>query len=176
MVAFASIGLVIMVSVFVVNIILRRIFNRSIFGSTEIISYLSLYIASLGLGHQEWIHNNITMTVLVETFRPRIQLLFHTVVSIICFVGFTFATYFLGNATVKRAIAGDLTPTLRVPRAIPYGFLTLCFVWLCVCLVVETGLYLTAFIKYDDKKAAEVLTGKAAVVEIAEKTEIGGAE
>jgi TRAP-type C4-dicarboxylate transport system permease small subunit len=170
MVAFASIGLVIMVAVFVVNIMLRRIFNRSIFGSTEIISYLSMFIASLGLGHQEWTHNNITMTVLVETFRPRIQLLFHTVVSIICLIGFTFVTYFLGNASIQRAVAGDLTPTLRIPRAIPYGFMTLCFVWLCVCLAMETGLYLTAFIKYDDKKAAEVLTGKPADAEIAEKS------
>jgi TRAP-type C4-dicarboxylate transport system permease small subunit len=170
MVAFASIGLVFMIVVIVGNIMLRKIFNRSIFGTTEIVSFSVLFIASLGLGHQEWIHNNITMTVLVETFRPRIQLLFHAIVSIICFVGFATITYFLGNSAMKKGVNGELSPTLHLPLVIPYGFMALCFVWLCVCLAVEIGLYLTAFIKYDDKKASEVLTGKPADVEIVEKS------
>jgi TRAP-type C4-dicarboxylate transport system permease small subunit len=116
------------------------------------------------------------MTVFVESFRPRRQLLFHTIVSAVCFAGFSGITYFLGKYAIKIYNAGDVTPNLHIPRAIPYSFLTVCFVWLCVCLAVETGLYLTAFIKYDDKKASEALTGKVVEVESAEKIEIGGVE
>ena len=144
----------------VTNIILRRIFNYTIFGITEIVAYLVLLTASTGLGQQEWVDNNIKMTALVESLRPRIQILFNTIVQVVSFIGFSVLSYYLAASALQRGLAGERTPALKLPYLLPFGYMALCFCWLSICQGVRAGLFLAGFIKYDDAKAAEILRKK----------------
>lgn len=142
-------ALTVMVVIIIVNIIMRRFFNSSIMGSTEMVSYLSLFIGSIGLGHQEWTDNNITMTILLDAQKPRIRSLQRAVISFICFIGFSVVSFYLTCEAVSKGVVGELTPTLRIPMVIPTGFMAACFIFLCICLAVECVLYFLGFLKND---------------------------
>ena len=147
-----GIALTAMLIVIVANIVMRRFFNISILGSTEIVSYLSLFIGSIGLGHQEWIKGNITMTILPDSVKPRTSALIHAIISFICFAGFSVVSYYLTNEAIKKAIVGELSSTLHIPLVIPTGFMAACFIFLSINLAVMGILYVMGYIKNDWSK------------------------
>ena len=48
------------------HIIMRRFFDAPIYGSIELIKYISLCAASFALAQNEWIDGNITMSLVHE--------------------------------------------------------------------------------------------------------------
>lgn len=150
--ALATIGavaLTIMMIILIVNIITRKFFSAPIFAVSELVGYISLFIGSIGLGQQEWIDNNITMTILVDALPPRKQSLLRAVRSFICFVGFSIVSYYLVGDAVNKGITGEVSSSLRIPLVVTSGFMSICFVFLCICLAVKTLLYFLSYIKYD---------------------------
>ena len=149
-----SVGLTVMMAVVIVNILARRLFNSAIFGATEIVSYLSLFIGSIGLGRQEWTDGNIRMTILGDALPKRGKWLLEAIICVICTIGFAVVSYFIGKQAVVKAIAGNHTTNLHIPMCIPYGFMSVCFAFLTVCIAVKCGLFLTSFIKGTDNSQA----------------------
>lgn len=147
-----GVALTIMMAVIIANIITRKFFNSPIFAVSELVGYLSLFIGSIGLGQQEWIDNNITMTILVDALSPRNQSLLKAVRSLICFIGFSVVSYYLIGEASNKAVVGEVSSSLHIPLVLTSGFMAACFVFLSLCLAAKTILYLLGFIKYQSKK------------------------
>ena len=144
-----AVALTIMMVILIVNIITRKFFSAPIFAVSELVGYISLFIGSIGLGQQEWIDNNITMTILVDALSPRKQSLLRAIRSLICFIGFSIVSYYLVGDAINKGITGEVSSSLRIPLVFTSGFMSVCFVFLCVCLAVKTILYFLGYIKYD---------------------------
>ena len=148
-----GVGLTLMMAVVVVNILTRRLFNVTIFGATEIVSYLSLFIGSIGLGRQEWTDGNIRMTILGDALPERGRWLLEAIICVICGAGFSVVSYFIAKQAVAKAAAGNYTTNLHIPMYIPYGFMAICFAFLAVCIAVKCVLFLISFAKGTDNSA-----------------------
>lgn len=151
-----GIALTIMMIIIIVNIITRKFFDAPIFAVSELVGYISLFIGSIGLGQQEWIDNNITMTILVDALSPRNQSLLKGIRSFICFIGFSVVSYYLVTEAINKGIVGEVSSSLHIPLVLTSGFMAVCFVFLSVCLAVKTVLYILGYLKFnsteDDNK------------------------
>lgn len=138
---FASIFIVANMCIIIFNIVTRRFFNSPIYGSTEIVSYLSLITASFALAQNEWFDGNIRMSLVLEILPHKFSRYLIFVDYIVCSAAFVYITYLIGNQAVNKYVTGDISTDLGVPLYIFSAILALGFCILTVCIIIKTLVY-----------------------------------
>lgn len=138
---FAGIFLTANMLIIIANIIMRRFFNSPIYGSTEIVSYLSLITASFALAQNEWFDGNIRMSLVIEILPHKLSQWLIFIDYIICSVAFVYVSYLLGDQAVRKYATGDISTDLGVPLYIFSSVLALGFAILTVCIIIKTLVY-----------------------------------
>lgn len=145
-----GVGLTLMMLIVFANILTRKILNYPIFGTTELVRYLSLFVGSVGLFRLEWNGGNIRMTLVVDSVKKRTAHLLEFIANALGAIGFAGVTWFLTKQVVVKITDGSVTENLRLPMFIPYGVLALGFAVLAVCIAIKAALYLLSYLKHAD--------------------------
>ena len=133
-----GIFLTINVLLVIVNIIMRRVFNAPIFGSTEYVQYISLIAGSFGLCQNEWYGGNVTMTMLQEKLSERTADWVRFICSSVSSVMFCYVSYLMINDSVAKYVKQDVTNTLAMPKWIFVAILAFGIVCLTLAIIVKT--------------------------------------
>ena len=128
----------------IVNIILRRFFNAPIFGTTELVQYLGLIVASFAIVQNEWGDGNITMALIVDTLHQKPRYILNAIEFFLEAILFGVIDYLLFSDVLNKFSKGNLTAELRFPKWIPSLIVTIGFVLLTAVLVVKGIVYLKA--------------------------------
>ncbi len=124
--------------VIIANIIMRRLFSTPIFGSTEIVSYVSLITASFAVAQNEWFDGNIRMTLVMELISKKAGKILHFIDYIVCSIAFVYVSYLLVRQAADKFIVADFSSDLRIPLFIFAGVLALGFILLTACIILKT--------------------------------------
>ena len=130
--------LVVNVLLVVANIILRRVFNSPIYGSTEYVQYISLVVGALGLCQNEWFDGNVTMTIVLELLPKKAAEVMRFICGIISSVGFAYVSYLMVNDVFNKFAKNDVTNMLKMPRWIFVAVLAFGIIMLTVSIIVKT--------------------------------------
>jgi TRAP-type C4-dicarboxylate transport system permease small subunit len=122
----------------VANIILRRFFNSPIFGSTELVRYLSLCAASFALSDNEWVDGNVNMTLLLEMMSNKTRDIMVFLGNVFCAVSFVLISYLLIIQAISKYTKGDITTELGIPIWIPASILAFGFVVLTLMIAIKS--------------------------------------
>jgi TRAP-type C4-dicarboxylate transport system permease small subunit len=129
----------------VANIVLRRFFNAPIFGSTEIVRYVSLAAASFALAENEWIDGNVKMTVLLESMSKKAYDLFILIGNVVCSAVFILISYLLILQSISKFAKVDVSTELSLPLWIPAAVLAFGFCVLTLSIVIKSVILVYAF-------------------------------
>ena len=131
----------------VVNVLMRKLGGRPIFGIIELICYLSLVACCFALAQTEWKNGNVTMTLVRDYLKPKAQAVFAVVVYAICFVAFIYVfVQCLLNAADKYRVGGA-TPDLYIPLYIITYLLAAGFIMLDICIFIKLILRIGEMLK-----------------------------
>lgn len=142
--AIAAVFMIIIILVIIANIILRRVFNAPIFGSTEIVQYAGLVVASLAIVEAEWTEGNITMALFIDMMSQHARNILMAIEFTINSIIFIVLDYLLIQDVIAKFNKGTVTPELKFPRWIPSTFLAVGFIGLTLVLIVKTAMYYQA--------------------------------
>ena len=129
--------LVAMMAVLILNIVLRALFSKPLYGTFEAVSYLSMLVVIFALAINEYKDGNLTVDMILEYMRPKsrnVLEIFNDFVSIAMCVIMTYQSFLL---TFSKYAKGDLTPNLYIPQWILVLCLSVGFVVLTLCLVLK---------------------------------------
>ena len=127
--------------VIVANIVLRRFFNAPIYGSTEIIQYLGLFVASMAIVETEWSSGNIVMSLFLDMAPQRVRNVILTIEFTINSIAMIVLDYLLFQDVIAKFLRGTLTSELKISRWIPSMVLAIGFVGLTLVLIVKTVIH-----------------------------------
>ena len=134
----SSVMLFAAVILIIVNVIVRRFFNAPIYGSTEIICYLVLSVASFALSQNEWIGGNVRMTLLVDALSVRKRDKLILVINIVCFIGTVIVSILIVRQVIARYNNDMVSVSLHIPMWIIVSLLAIGFCALGACFFCKT--------------------------------------
>ena len=124
----------------IANIIMRRFFNAPIFGSTEMIRYISLVAASFSIAQNEWINGNITMTLIHEKLKAKAAAMLSSITNSVVALIFVVITYLLWTEMMNKFAKDDVSYELQFPMWIPALILAIGFTLLTCSIVIKAVL------------------------------------
>ncbi len=132
-------GMILIVNIVIViaNIILRRVFNAPIFGSTEYVQYISLIVGALGLCQNEWYNGNVTMTLVLEKVSAKTADILRLICSIVSTIGFTYVSILMVNDVFAKMAKDVVTNTLKMPKWIFVAILAFGVIMLTITIFVK---------------------------------------
>jgi len=107
------VGFLLIVSVTVVDIVLRYVFNSPILGSYEVIQYILLVSAFLSFGYCQTLKGHISVTSLVRVFPPMVKTIIYALTSIIGFLMCVVFAYAIAKQAVYLRELGYISEVLR---------------------------------------------------------------
>jgi TRAP-type C4-dicarboxylate transport system permease small subunit len=136
--AIAGILLVFNMLLIVVNIILRRFFNAPIFGTTELVRYMSLCVASLALAENEWLDGNIKMNLLFEIMSQKTRDILILFGNVACSIIFLLISYLLILQAISKFAKVDVSMELGLPLWVPSAVLAFGFCALTISIIIKS--------------------------------------
>jgi len=167
------------------NIIMRRFFNAPIFGSTELIRYISLVAASLSIAQNEWIGGNISMTLIPEKLKAKAATRLGSITSTVVAGFFILVTYLLYIQVHDKFVKLDVSYELQLPVWIFALVLAVGFTALTATTIIKTILLwyveltgapkinFRGLVVQDERK---ILAASRGDKKLADNSEGGGAE
>ena len=126
------------VALVVTDVIRYQAIGEPIPGAHEIVELIAAVILSMGIGYLTFVRGHVSVGLLVDLFRPRVQAVFDLVTGVIA-LGFTI---WLTEGMVEMAIRnfnyGWVTGVLEIPRS-PFMFL-IAFSLALTCVVLVRDL------------------------------------
>ena len=127
---FAIVACVVLV---VTDVIRYQAVGKPLPGTHEVVELIAAVILSMGIGYLTFVRGHVSVGILVDRFRPRVQAVFDLVSGVIA-LGFTI---WLTDGMVEMAVRnfkyGWVTGVLEIPR---YPFIYLIAVALALACVV----------------------------------------
>lgn len=132
----------------VVNVVLRRVFNAPIFGSTELICYGVLLTSSFALAQCEWVDGNIRIGLVIDMLpTDALRNGFMFVINLACTIGLAVCCYLLIDQTMLKFVHGDQSLSLRFPIWFFYLVLSIGFALLTLTFVTKEILTVYCIVK-----------------------------
>ena len=133
-----------MMSVTVLNILLRALFNLPINGAFEIVCYLSLVMGAFAMPGVEFASANISVAIVPESLPQKARRVLRLITDAVAMVGCSFVVFkLIGTAQVKYA-HGETTRDLGVPVYIYVAIIVFGFALTALCLLFKVLYFLTA--------------------------------
>lgn len=136
-VVIAEIALVISILLVVVNVVMRRVFTMPINGTTEMVCYLCLLVASISLANTEWLDGNVKVTLIAEKTSRKIGDIVEIIGMFVTIPFMSYVTYLLFKLTYSKFMKNDVSVELRFPLYIACGLLAIGFAILIAILVIK---------------------------------------
>ena len=135
--AISDILLMAMMFLAIANILLRALFNYPIFGTFEIVCYLSLVMAAFAMPDVERTDSNISVTLVSEALPQTGAKVLKLITDIIGMVGCSIVGYKLVGLAQKKLANGDITADLGMPVYIFVYVIALAFFLMTICLLFK---------------------------------------
>jgi len=119
------------------NVLLRRFFNMPIYGSTEIVRYISLACASFAIVEHEWVNGNINMPIILDAVPKKVRAIMLCTGYIIATGVFTFISYLLIRQVMNRYTFHSVSPDLGITLWIPALVLSIGFIAMTLTIIVK---------------------------------------
>ena len=106
----------------VTDVIRYQAVNKPVPGAHEVVELIASVILSMGIGYLTFVRGHVSVGLLVDLFRPRVQAVFDLVTGVIA-LGFTiWLTQGMVEMAIRNFNYGWVTGVLEIPRA-PFMFL-----------------------------------------------------
>ena len=141
---FSNVAMVLLfvnVAIIIANIVMRRFFNAPIYGMTELVRYISLFVASFAIVENEWVDGNVSMTMVVDALHAKARCVTMFVANLATTVAFVVLDYLLIQQMVNKYRDMSMTVELRIRLWIPCAALVVGFVALTVVLALKTYIW-----------------------------------
>lgn len=136
----------------IANILLRALFNLPIFGTFELVCYLSLVMAAFAMPDVERTDGNISVTLVSEALPPKGARVLKLVTDVIALAGCSIVGWKLVGLAQKKLANGDITADLGMPVYLFVWVIALAFFLMAVCLLFKV---LAFFLLRDDAPEGE---------------------
>jgi TRAP-type C4-dicarboxylate transport system permease small subunit len=133
----SGILLLVMMAVAIANILLRAIFNYPIYGTFEIVCYLSLIMAAFAIPDTERTSSNIAVTIVLEAVPKKAVKYFKLFTDFIGMAGCGVIGYKLIGLAQKKFERGDYTADLYMPIYLFVIVISMAFILLTICLLYK---------------------------------------
>lgn len=140
----ACIFMVFSAVIIIVNIITRKFFNAPIFGSTEMVSYASLAVASFAMIDCEWADGNITLTILLDHLKRNTHYYVNAIEHILMGAFYIVVDVLLVRDTISKYTTKLITTDLHMYKWIFSGITALGFIVLTCVAFTKAALYIIA--------------------------------
>ena len=139
-----------------VNVVTRKFFNAPIYGTTELVQYAGLIIASFALIDNEWGDGNITLTIFLDMLKSRTRYIACAVVHVIEGLTFIIVDYLLVKDMLGELALGTVTPELDIPRWLPALITAVGFSFLTLALLLKAVIYILGTKEKRDVSFADI--------------------
>ena len=139
--------LLIMMCVALANVLLRALFNYPIYGTFEIVCYVSLIMAAFAMPDTERTSSNISVTLVNEMLPEKGSKILKLITNIMGAGGCSVIGYRLIGLAQRRFVNGDVTADLRMPIYIFVYIIAAAFFLVAVCMLFKA---LSFFFLKDD--------------------------
>ncbi len=131
----AMVAILACVALVVTDVIRYQAVSKPVPGTHEIVELIASVILSMGIGYLTFVRGHVSVGILVDRLRPRVQAVFDVVTGVIA-LGFTiWLTEGVVGMALRNLRYGWVTGVLEIPRA-PFMFLIAVSLALtCVVLV-----------------------------------------
>ena len=130
-----------MMAVALFNILLRALFNYPIFGTFEVICYLSLIMAAFAMPDTERTDSNISVTIVSESLSPKNAGILKLITNLTGMVGCSVVGYRLVGLAQRKLVNGDTTADLIMPVYIFVYIIALAFFLITICFLFKVLAY-----------------------------------
>ena len=122
------------VALVVTDVIRYQAIGEPVPGAHEIVELIAAVILSMGIGYLTFVKGHVSVGLLVDLFRPRVQAVFDLVTGVIA-LGFTiWLTQGMVEMAIRNFNYGWVTGVLEIPRS-PFMFL-IAFSLALTCVVL----------------------------------------
>jgi TRAP-type transport system small permease protein len=131
----AMFAIVACMALVVTDVIRYQVVHEPLPGTHEVVELIAAVILSMGIGYLTFVRGHVSVGLLVDLFRPRVQAVFDLVTGVIA-LGFTiWLTQGVFEMAIRNFNYGWVTGVLEIPRH-PFMFLiALSLALACVVLV-----------------------------------------
>ncbi|PKN28733.1 MAG: hypothetical protein CVU64_11800 [Deltaproteobacteria bacterium HGW-Deltaproteobacteria-21] len=131
----AMFAIVVCMALVVTDVIRYQAIGEPVPGTHEVVELIASVILSMGIGYLTFVRGHVSVGIVVDLFRPRVQAVFDLVTGVIA-LGFTiWLTFGMVEMAIRNFNYGWVTGVLEVPRH-PFMFLiALSLALACVVLV-----------------------------------------
>jgi TRAP-type C4-dicarboxylate transport system permease small subunit len=121
------------VALVVTDVVRYQAVGKPVPGTHEVVELIAAVILSMGIGYLTFVKGHVSVGILVDRFRPRVQAVFDLVAGVIT-LGFTiWLTAGMAEMAIRNFNYGWVTGVLEIPR---YPFIYLIAVALALACVV----------------------------------------
>jgi len=131
----AMFAIVACMALVVTDVIRYQAVSKPIPGTHEVVELIAAVILSMGIGYLTFVRGHVSVGILVDRFRPRVQAVFDLITGVVA-LGFTiWLTEGMAKMAIRNFNYGWVTGVLEIPRY-PFIFLIVLALGLaCVVLV-----------------------------------------
>jgi TRAP-type C4-dicarboxylate transport system permease small subunit len=131
----AMFAIVVCMALVVTDVIRYQAVGKPVPGTHEVVELIASVILSMGIGYLTFVRGHVSVGLVVDLFRPRVQAVFDLVTGVIA-LGFTiWLTFGVVEMAIRNFNYGWVTGVLEIPRH-PFMFLiALSLALACVVLV-----------------------------------------
>jgi TRAP-type C4-dicarboxylate transport system permease small subunit len=134
---FASASLVAMILLTCTDVSMRYFFNRPIAGTYDIVSLMGAVVAAFAMPYTMMMKGHVAVDLLVRTLSDRKRLVIETVTHVVGILLFLIVAWQCFALAIDMKAAGEVTPTLLLPFYPIVYCMSVCFVMLCVTILVN---------------------------------------
>ena len=129
----SMIAIVACVALVVTDVVRYQAVSKPVAGTHEVVELIAAVILSMGIGYLTFVKGHVSVGILVDRFRPRVQAVFDLIGSVIA-LGFTiWLTEGMLEMAMRNFRYGWVTGVLEIPR---YPFIYLIAAALALACVV----------------------------------------
>lgn len=123
----------------VLNVITRSMFDKPILGTVELVSYFGLTLGALALAMNELCDGNVTMTLFIDTLKPKAKKALDAVMTALAAVLYAVITYRYLLEVQITLKSGTHTSTLGIHYYVINAIMTIGFLFALLALLVKIG-------------------------------------
>ena len=118
----AMFAIVVCMALVVTDVIRYQAIGEPVPGTHEVVELIASVILSMGIGYLTFVRGHVSVGIVVDLFRPRVQAVFDLVTGVIA-LGFTiWLTFGMVEMAIRNLNYGWVTGVLEIPRH-PFMFL-----------------------------------------------------
>jgi len=153
----SSVILVALVLLMIINILGRRLFNRPISGTVELVQYGMLACMALAVSRTGFEGRHLSVSLLLEILPKKARGIWECICQLIAGVIFGSLVIAYSRALPESLVSGRVSDILHIPYYINYIILVIAMVIVCLSFLYRAGLAVyVGFLKPEESAQEEI--------------------